>query len=453
MLSKTIDRRLFDRDRLTPEDVRAFVKRYRHNPNLFCSEVLEGVENDVNQINVCNAINENSRVSVASAMGTGKTFLAAALALWFFSTRSNAKVVVTANTGDQLRNTLFPYIRRLAVQSKIHSWLDAQATAVYLKGETERGGIQQLIWNEANPDASRGAHAEHLLIIVDEASGVADIILDNLDSTLTQSENKILLFSNPSRNSGYFFNSFSDPRYTNIRLTYENSRWTNKEHGKQLIAKHGRDSDIVRVNLFGEFPLHSSYTILSTSEINDFLSEPEDSEGRAVIGVDIGGGGDKTVWAVRKGMTITSIEEASTPSEAQIIDITKRMIAKHSAVAVNIDETGIGYFIPRNLRQQIKGVEINGVNFGEASPAEDCKNMRAYLYKRLKDLVGEGLKMGRNDNVRSQLIATEYSYDDRGRWQLVSKEKIIKAVGHSPDELDAIALTCAPIKKRLPVVF
>ncbi len=282
---------------------------------------------------------------------------------------------------------------------------------------------------------------------------MADIILDNLDSTLMQTENKILLLSNPSRNSGYFFNSFSDPRYTNIRLSYENSRWTNKEHCKQLIEKHGRDSDIVRVNLFGEFPLHSSYTILSTSEINDFLSEPEDSEGRAVIGVDIGGGGDKTVWAVRKGMTITSIEEASTPSEAQIIDITKRMIAKHSAVAVNVDETGIGYFIPRNLRQQIKGVEINGVNFGEASPAEDCRNMRAYLYKRLKDLVGEGLKMGRNDNVRSQLIATEYSYDDRGRWQLVSKEKIIKAVGHSPDELDAIVLTCAPIKKRLPVVF
>lgn len=453
MLSKAIDRRLFDRDRLTAEDVAAFVRRYRDNPVLFCAEVLEGVELDDNQINVCDAINTHKRVSVASAMGTGKTFLAAALSLWWFVTRGDSKVVVTANTGDQLRNTLFPYIRRLAVQSKVHSWLDAQATAIYLKGETERGGAQQLIWNEANPDASRGAHAESLLIIVDEASGVADIILDNLDSTLTQSENKILLFSNPSRNSGYFFNTFSDPRYANIRLTFENSRWTNKEHGEQLIAKHGRDSDIVRVNLFGEFPLHSSYTILSTSEIDNLLSPPEDSVGQAIIGVDIGGGGDKTVWAVRKGMTITALEEASTPSEEQIIDITKRLIAKHSAVAVNIDETGIGYFIPKNLRKQIKGVEITGVNFGEASPEEDCKNMRAYLYKRLKDLVGEGLRMGRNDNVRSQLIATEYGYDDRGRWQLVSKEKIIKAIGHSPDELDAIVLTCAPIKKRLPVVF
>ena len=90
---------------------------------------------------------------------------------------------------------------------------------------------------------------------------------------------------------------------------------------------------------------------------------------------------------------------------------------------------------------------MESVNFGDASPEEDTYNMRAWIYRRLADLLRqhpEASFEGEREDLESQVDATETFQDERsGKTRLVPKKLISASIGHSPDLLDAVALTCA----------
>ncbi len=54
------------------------------------------------------------------------------------------------------------------------------------------------------PENMQGFHEDHMLIVVDEASGVADPIMEAILGTLTGDDNKLLLMGNPNRIEGVF---------------------------------------------------------------------------------------------------------------------------------------------------------------------------------------------------------------------------------------------------------
>ncbi|HGV5226829.1 TPA: terminase, partial [Escherichia coli] len=58
-----------------------------------------------------------------------------------------------------------------------------------------------------NEEALAGEHADHLLYIIDEASGVSDKAFSVITGALTGKDNRILLLSQPTRPSGYFYDS------------------------------------------------------------------------------------------------------------------------------------------------------------------------------------------------------------------------------------------------------
>ncbi|MFC6546023.1 hypothetical protein ACFQBN_04800, partial [Cohnella cellulosilytica] len=47
------------------------------------------------------------------------------------------------------------------------------------------------------PENMAGFHEDHMLFVVDEASGVADPILETILGTLTGEDNKLAMFGNP----------------------------------------------------------------------------------------------------------------------------------------------------------------------------------------------------------------------------------------------------------------
>lgn len=78
-------------------------------------------------------------------------------------------------------------------------------TYVYMVGNEKRWfGVAR---TATKPENMQGFHEDNMLFIVDEASGVADPIMEAILGTLSGANNKLLLCGNPTRTSGTFYDS------------------------------------------------------------------------------------------------------------------------------------------------------------------------------------------------------------------------------------------------------
>ena len=87
-----------------------------------------------------------------------------------------------------------------------------------------------------------------MLFIVDEASGVADPIMEAITGTLAGANNKLLLMGNPTKTSGTFYESHTADRalYRCHTVNAEHSKRTNKENIDAMKRKYGERSQSIR---------------------------------------------------------------------------------------------------------------------------------------------------------------------------------------------------------------
>lgn len=446
-----LDPQMFDLSSLTQKDILAFLERYRNDPILFSTEVL-GVELDDNQKMIAEAVRDYPRVAVVSGRGIGKTILDGCLSLWFWSTRPMAEVRMLANTDRQSRDVLWPPMVRIFKKSCIRSWgKDPSTEALFFEGNKMGAAIRRVIWSANSIESVSGVHAEHLLFILDEASKMPNALIESINSGLTQAGNKILLTSNGTRNSGYFYNACEDPKNWHVlHIDSRSSKWTDKQKIADLISKYGEDSDVVRVNVRGLFPMMSSASIVSDGTILSAMRrvEPPNGADAIICGMDIGGGGDPSVWCIRKGKCILAFETDTACGDDgdKLVARTMEICRKWSVDRVMVDASGLGYFIPQRLKKSMPRVEVVGVGFAMKAPMAGYANMRSWMYFRLKDwfdlqpsLAGvEGA-----EELREDLLATEYITDTKGNLAIIPKAHIREALDRSPDKADALALSCA----------
>lgn len=428
------------------------IQEYWGDPEAFCREALL-LDLDPNQRAICDLVRRSKRVAVASAKGCGKSTIAAALAIWYALTRApTSLVVVCANTASQTTGVLWRYIAQLIDASALKSLFEVNNEAVRIRG----GGqpvIRKQIFNEFRPDSSRGVHAEHLLYIIDEASGLPSQILREFEGTCTQDDNRMLLISNPSRPSGYFFDCFkANSGWDTLSIDGRDSKLTNQDHISHLIKKYGYESDFVRVQVRGLFPVAASNRIISPELLERwFAATPAPPSGLAsVLGLDVGAGGDETVGVLRTGGRFEILFREQTADLQRLIDLVVGVARERHPACIYVDKTGVGAFVPGEIRKALgPRTRVFGIDFGDAPPAQgaDVYNMRAYMYRRLADCLRMDSRAsleGARDGVRDAVEATECFHDERsGKIRLVPKAQIVEAIGHSPDVLDACALACA----------
>ena len=138
-----------------------------------------------------------------------------------------------------------------------------------------------------------------MLFIVDEASGVADPIMEAVLGTLSGENNKLLMCGNPTKTTGTFYDSHTRDRalYKCHTVSSADSKRTNKENIDSLVRKYGWDSNVVRVRVRGEFPNQEDDVFIALSTIEQCGSRlfelPEDGQLPYIIfGVDVARFGD-----------------------------------------------------------------------------------------------------------------------------------------------------------------
>ena len=211
---------------ITPNDLRKLQK----NPKVFISKILKS-NLDANQIRIADALAKYDRVAVASCHSIGKTFTSARLALWFLYCYPGALVITTAPSERQVTCLLWGEIRKafghaaVPLGGKLHSTnlLEVVAKEWYAIGfspQVPARSKEMVDATEQQRVIIQGWHGDFVLVILDEAVGVAADIWTQVEGLLTSGKVvKILAIGNPTTKNCIFHSLFESETWYTMNIT------------------------------------------------------------------------------------------------------------------------------------------------------------------------------------------------------------------------------------------
>jgi hypothetical protein len=407
------------------------------------------------------------RMATSSGRGIGKSALVSWLVIWMLTTRIGSTTIVSANSEAQLRSVTWAEITKWLSMAMNTHWFEVSATRVMpakwltelverdLKLGTRYWGVEGRLWSAENPDSYAGVHNfSGVMLVFDEASGIDDSIWSVASGFFTENTpNRFwLAFSNPRRNSGYFYEAFHSKRdfWKNKIVDARTVEGTDKAVYQQIIDEYGADSAQAHVEVFGEFPNASDDQFIGSHVVDEAMEREryKDQSAPIILGVDPARfGADSTVIAVRQGRDIIAIKRFKGDDTMETVGRIIECIEEFKPVLVNIDEGGLGAGVVDRMKEQ--RYKVKGVNFSNKS-----KNMMMYGNKRaemwgdMRDWL-KTASIPKDRTLKTDLISPLMKPDSKGAIFLESK-KDMKARGlASPDAADAIALTFAfPVAHR-----
>lgn len=435
------------------------LRRYRDEPAKFVREVLS-VEPDLWQAEALSALANSNRVAIRSGHGVGKTALESWAILWFLFTRPFCKVPCSAPTIRQLYDILWSelskWIKRSPMLEDLFIW---SKTKLVMKAAPERW--LAIARTAARPENMAGFHDDHLLFVLDEASGIDDAIFEAIEGALTGSDNKLLICGNPTRNSGFFKRAFYEDRelYTTLKVSSIDSGRVSDDYCQRLIKQYGADSDVVRVRVLGEFPKTEADGLIALELVEAATNREPVYLGELVIGVDPARfGDDETVIQPRIGNTALEFEhyrKADTMTTCgRVLHKTQELMKRFNiqSATINVDEGGLGGGVVDRLREVLREknlhVTVNGCNNGSKARDSTYANFVTECYFALRDRLADGeIILPRDDELTAQLTTRKYLLTSADKFILEDKKTYKKRVGRSPDRADALALAFAPVAK------
>lgn len=401
------------------------------------------------------------RMAVASGRGIGKSALVSWLVIWMMSTRIGGSVIVSANSEAQLRSVTWAEITKWLAMTLNSHWFEIAATRIMpakwlteivereMKKGTRYWSVEGRLWSEENPDAYAGLHNEDgVMLIFDEASGIPDSIWSVSDGFFTENtpHRFHLAFSNPRRNTGYFYETFHSKRafWQTRVIDARDVEGTDKNLYQRIIDEYGPDSYQASVEVYGNFPSEGDDQFIGSNLVDDAMKRTpaRDATAPIVIGVDPARfGADATVIAVRQGRDILELRRHRGADTMEVAGHVIDAIEEFKPALVCIDEGGLGAGVVDRLKEQ--RYKIRGVNFGNKAKNQTMwGNKRAEMWGAMRDWLKTG-HIPTDRFLKTDLISPRTKPDSKGTLFLESK-KDMKARGlASPDAADAIAVTFA----------
>lgn len=399
----------------------------------------------------------------ASGHGIGKSALVAFVTHWGLSTMPNTRVVVTANTGNQLDTKTWPEITKWFKLAHNSDWFTPKATSIASADpDAEKNWRADAVpWSENNTEAFAGLHnkGSRIIMIMDEASAIADKVWEVGEGVLTDEDTEIiwLVFGNPTRNTGRFRECWRKFRklWKTAQIDSRTVEGTNKVALAKMVETYGEDSDIVKIRVRGMFPSMSAKQFISSADVEAAkgreLGQDQYSWAPKILTCDPAWeGDDELVIGLRQGLMFRILGVIpKNDNDLQVAAVLARHEDEHGADAVFIDA---GYGTGIVSAGRVMGRNWQLVWFGSASSKPGYKNKRAEMWGEMRDWLKEGGAIPPDDTLEQDLIGPETVGTLDGTIQLESK-KDMKARGlPSPGRGDALALSFAyPVAKRDPL--
>lgn len=447
---------------------------YNSHPVEFVEDVI-GAKPDPEQAKILRSLAQNTMTSVRSGHGVGKSTVEAWAVIWFMTTRPFPKIPCTAPTQHQLFDILWAEVSKwLRHNPALAEELVWTKEKVYMRGYPEEWFA--VARTASKPDALQGFHAEHVLYIIDEASGVDDLIFEPVLGSLSTPGARLLMCGNPTQLSGFFYDSHNKNRasYSTFHIDGRNSSRVSQDFVDTIVRMYGEDSDVFRVRVAGEFPLQEDDIFIPLSLVeNSIMTEfsPRKDPLTVHIGCDVARfGDDKTVIGYKVDEKVTFYRKRqgqdTMKTADDIILLGEELVQRHRLTApipVKVDDGGVGGGVVDRLRQVKRGdperfwwLEIYPVKFGQRIKHKYYHDSTTYMMSVVKNLLQPYDEEGKrkpvelilpdDDDLVAQLSGRKYGLTEASKIKIESKDAVKKRGQPSPDEADCVLLLCLPVK-------
>ena len=455
------------------------------------------------------------QVLLPSGHGLGKTRLQAVSIWWHTLTHQFSRRVVTAPTGEQLSRQLWGEVRKMFRRLKRHwpmlaaDW-EIQATAVVHKNPDFGDWITIARTARAEePEALQGAHALDdddafgdlaqvfgeqreagvsggIMVVIEEASGVDDVIREVLQGALSEEGARLLACGNPTRPDGWFARDMDRvDRYAVHRLDCRMSDRTKvyamryRDFGGQAHEARLRgfvrpayweellrdcdgdeEHDVFKVRVRGMKPTSALTQVIRTHWVEEAQRRAPSAEclkQPGVIALDFGATSDKHGLAVRFGFAIREVDEWLPPDRPE--DVTLQAVDRALDVFEQYgrrvryiigDSNGVGRGAMETLTRYFRDrpeLGVTVVHFNSGAGAKDARRFHRardeMWFKRGRAFFADPrCSLVAHPGLLKQLTVPGYAEGADRRIKVESKADIQRRTGEpSGNAADAVLMT------------
>jgi hypothetical protein len=404
----------------------------------------------------------------------GKDFMASIFTWHFMTCFSYARGMATANTGKQLTNVFWSAladIRSLALKPDpnnpeslniLQENFELQSEKLFAKlpNKDDRGKrwfceavtINTKASAEEQGEALAGRHADHMIVVVDEASGIPDAVFKPIDRTLTGKLNLCFMIFNPTSNTGFAIDSQTKNREMWIPLHWDAMSSDNVPRSQiERLKRYGEDSPAYRIGVLGLPPLVDGNTLIPYDWIRAAIGRELEvgDHDPVMMGADIGAGGDRSVVCLRKGGKVLDFKRSSNPNTPDLADWIGATMDEEDAAVCFVDNIGVGWGVFTTLQKM--RYTVRAADSRKSSDNERFLNKRAEIYWKLREQFEHGLISlpepvdEGDDNDPIVCLARELGAirnEVTGKKEkILDKKDIRRAIGFSPDHADALMMS------------
>ena len=431
----------------------------------------------------------NKRTVVPACHAPGKSHIAARALAWWVSVHpvGTAMAVSTATTFRQVRNILWPHVRRVAARHNLPG--EVMQTEWRIGTDIVAYGFS----SSTDESAVQGIHAPNLLIVVDEAGGISETTGRALEALMTGSHTRMLIIGNPPTEAedSWFERCCSSELFNVIPISaYDTPNFTGEDAGickacpigvaphpvtdhlvdrewvQDVVSEFGTESAFVEARVLAKFPKTGGSRVCPIGWVELAMENENPETGRTIrLGVDVASdGGDEFVIAWCDGWTVSLKHKSSGGQNENALDVARKILevileaeAVHmqrglrEPVRVKVDEIGVGWGVVSALKrwgdERKHKSQIIGVNVSErARHGDKYTNQRAEMWWNGRLCVQpdpsgrQMVKLNIDRRTMAQLSGPVYKSDTQGRIMIEKKSDIKKRGVTSPDRAEAVLL-------------
>lgn len=441
----------------------SIIHKYAHNRPAFFKEVMGADKLEIWQERELRALDNGCRrLSIRSGHGVGKTMFLAGTALHFLFTRFPCKVAITAPSATQLFDALAAEVRHWLKeierrQPLFQGVMDATSDRVFMRGAPESCFLTYRTSRQEKPEALQGIHSENVLLMGDEASGIAENVYEAAAGSMSTRGAITVLAGNPTRGSGFFYYTHTKLRsvWRSVRVQgYESTRVDPSYIDEERL--YGETSNRFRIRVLGEFPQGDDDTLIARSLVDAATKRKiTPPRGEPVYwGIDVARSlhRDKSSLAKRKGPVVLEKVKRWQFDDVMklcgvIVNEWEKTPERERPEAIFVDVIGVGGGVVDRLQElELPAV---GINVGEMSGVlQKAVRLRDELWLNARDWFSTNIVQFPSDDPDTveELVTPTVAYQSNGNAKVESKDEMrARGVlgGNSPDGADAVNLTFA----------
>ncbi len=443
------------------------------------------------QREIATALSEfRAKVAVPSCNASGKTWLAARLAIAFYNaftpgtpcvqcdptgTRGGcrgSKVITTSSKESHLKDNLWGEIRAALPKLKERNVIiPGKIWEADMRLENIPGAHFIIGQSASSAEGMQGYHQAHKLIIGDEATSVDDDVQLAITRLLASSDSRILLIYNPTTPDTYASRMARSPGFTTITIDAWSTPQFTGEHipeGSNLISQNFLDDLEAQGCGPGTFEWVTSVEAKDWDLGDDVLipsewytrvrtESPILGTGQRQLGIDIASyGSDENIIAFRDGAQLTEMRYfpamqtsmfVQGPVTAAVLDFDPDVIVFDGD---GVGAGAVGYFDDLTLIMR-PGAQVVGFRGGK-SVNQRYLNLRSCWYWMLRRrFESQGIKIAcKDDKLQEQLTTIRYTVSDTGDIKVEGKKEMRKRAKKSPDRADGLMYAFAFADLLLP---